>query len=381
VIETSPALTTVPVELGAKAYPVRIGPGALDQLGDEILARGFARGVRVLVVTNPDIDGPYGDRVLHALERAGFRSERLVLEAGEDQKTLATVSRIHQAAYDHQLERGSLIVALGGGVVGDMAGFAAATWLRGIAVVQVPTTLLAMVDAAIGSKTGVNHPGGKNLIGAFHQPRLVLIDPSVLATLPVREFRAGMAEVIKYGVINDAPLFAELEAAAGQDHAAGLASMEAVGPVLLQRLLERSADAKARVVAADEREGGLRAILNYGHTLGHVVETLTGYRRYLHGEAVAIGMVAAGILSRELGLWSGAEEERQRQLIARVGLPMEAPPLDPEAVRECLLRDKKVRDGRVRFVLPTQIGAVELRDDVPLEAALAALMQTTPARA
>jgi 3-dehydroquinate synthase len=374
VIETSPSLITVPVDLGPKAYPVRIGPGALGQLGEEILARGFKPGVRVLVVTNPDVDGPYGDRALRSLERSGFRSERLVLEAGEDQKTLATVSRIHQAAYDHQLERGSLIVALGGGVVGDMAGFAAATWLRGIAVVQVPTTLLAMVDAAIGGKTGVNHPGGKNLIGAFHQPSLVLVDPSTLATLPPRELQAGMAEVIKYGVIADPVLFEALE------RQGALATLDDLGPALLGQILRRSATAKARVVAADEREGSLRAILNYGHTLGHVVETLTGYRRYLHGEAVAIGMVAAGILSRELGLWSGTEEERQRQLIAGAGLPLEAPPLDPEAVRECLLRDKKVRDGRVRFVLPTQIGAVELRDDVPLESALGALMQTTPAR-
>jgi 3-dehydroquinate synthase len=255
-----------------------------------------------------------------------------------------------------------------------MAGFAAATWLRGIAVVQVPTTLLAMVDAAIGGKTGVNHPGGKNLIGAFHQPSLVLVDPSTLATLPPRELQAGMAEVIKYGVIADPVLFEALE------RQGALATLDDLGPALLGQILRRSATAKARVVAADEREGSLRAILNYGHTLGHVVETLTGYRRYLHGEAVAIGMVAAGILSRELGLWSGAEEERQRQLIAGAGLPLEAPPLDPEAVRECLLRDKKVRDGRVRFVLPTQIGAVELRDDVPLESALGALMQTTPAR-
>ena len=374
VIETPPSLTTVPVDLGPKSYPVRIGPGALGLLGEEILARGFRPGVRVLVVTNPDVDGPYGDRACRSLEQAGFRSERLVLEAGEDQKTPATVSRIHQAAYDLQLERGSLIVALGGGVVGDMAGFAAATWLRGIAVVQVPTTLLAMVDAAIGGKTGVNHPGGKNLIGAFHQPSLVLVDPCTLETLPPRELQAGMAEVIKYGVIADPVLFEALE---GHGSLAGLGDL---GPALLDRILRRSATAKARVVAADEREGNLRAILNYGHTLGHVVETLTGYRRYLHGEAVAIGMVAAGILSRELGLWTAAEEERQRQLIARTGLPLEAPPLEAEAVRECLLRDKKVRDGRVRFVLPTRIGAVELRDDVPLEAALSALMQTTPAR-
>jgi 3-dehydroquinate synthase len=243
-----------------------------------------------------------------------------------------------------------------------MAGFAAATWLRGIAVVQVPTTLLAMVDAAIGGKTGVNHPGGKNLIGAFHQPSLVLIDPATLATLPDREFRAGMAEVIKYGVIGDAELFGDLEAAAD------LSSRTAVGASLLQRLLERSAAAKAAVVAADEREGGLRAILNYGHTLGHAVETLSGYGTVLHGEAVALGMVAAGALAVELGLWSAAEQERQRAVIARAGLPLRLPALDPEAVLATLQSDKKVKDGRVRFVLPTAIGAVVIRDDVDAEA-------------
>jgi 3-dehydroquinate synthase len=271
------------------------------------------------------------------------------------------------------LERGSLIVALGGGVVGDMAGFAAATWLRGIAVVQVPTTLLAMVDAAIGGKTGVNHPGGKNLIGAFHQPKLVLIDPSVLDTLPEREFRAGMAEVIKYGVIGDPPLFADLEAATKRDAVAGLASLEAVGSALLQRLLERSAGAKARVVAADEREGGLRAILNYGHTLGHAVETLSGYGTYLHGEAVGLGMLAAGEISLAMGLWQHGDQQRQRAVIAAAGLPLAWPTLNPQAVLACLQGDKKVRHGKVRFVLPTAIGAVEIRDDVEPEVILLAL--------
>jgi 3-dehydroquinate synthase len=319
------------------------------------------------------VQNHYGTTALTSLQAAGFDANILVLEAGEDQKTPATVGLIHDAAFARKLERGSLIVALGGGVVGDMAGFAAATWLRGIAVVQVPTTLLAMVDAAIGGKTGVNHPGGKNLIGAFHQPRLVLIDPAVLATLPVREFRAGMAEVIKYGVINDAPLFADLEAAAARDPEAGLASEAAVGPALLQTLLERSADAKARVVAADEREGGLRAILNYGHTLGHVVETLCGYGTYLHGEAVGLGMLAAGQIACAMGLWSPQEQERQRALIRAAGLPLTMPALDEEAVLSCLQGDKKVRDGKVRFVLPTAIGAVEIRDDVEAATITAAM--------
>ena len=360
------AFRTIPVALSANPYPVLIAAGGLAELGEAIRGQGMAIGTRVLVVTNPVVNLHYGAACRASLTAAGFAVSSLVIEAGEDQKNPATVALIHDAAFAAKLERGSLIVALGGGVVGDMAGFAAATWLRGIAVVQVPTTLLAMVDAAIGGKTGVNHPGGKNLIGAFHQPRLVLIDPTVLATLPAQEFRAGMAEVIKYGVIGDGELFAALEAAALKDTTGqgGLASREAVGETLLQTLLERSAAAKAKVVAADEREGGLRAILNYGHTLGHTIETLSGYGTYLHGEAVGLGMLAAGALSRHLGLWSAQEESRQRALIAAAGLPLTWPPLDPEAVLACLQGDKKVRQGKVRFVLPTAIGRVEIRDDI-----------------
>jgi 3-dehydroquinate synthase len=366
-------LRSIRVELSSNPYPILIGEGGLSQLGQQLLAQGIRAGSKVLVVTNPVVQEHYGAQTLGSLKDAGFDAGTLVIEAGEDQKTPATVALIHDACFARKLERGSLIVALGGGVVGDMAGFAAATWLRGIAVVQVPTTLLAMVDAAIGGKTGVNHPGGKNLIGAFHQPRLVLIDPATLATLPEREFRAGMAEVIKYGVIGDAQLFGELEAAATCDPSAGLASQDAVGAGLLQSLLERSAAAKARVVAADEREGGLRAILNYGHTLGHVVETLCGYGTWLHGEAVAIGMVAAGELSLVRGLWSAEDQRRQREVIAAAGLPQRWPDLDPAAVLSCLQGDKKVREGRVRFVLPTGIGTVEIRDDSDSAAILAAL--------
>jgi 3-dehydroquinate synthase len=355
---------TIAVDLGEHGYSIVVGEGSLASLGQRIRERGFREGSRVLVVTNPVVQSHYGDAAAASLAAAGLQGSTLVLEAGEEQKTPASVARIHDAAFAQRLERRSLIVALGGGVVGDMAGFAAATWLRGIAVVQVPTTLLAMVDAAIGGKTGVNHPGGKNLIGAFHQPSLVLIDPTVLATLPEREFRAGMAEVIKYGVIGDGALFAELEQAAALDPGAGLASRAAVGEGLLQQLLASSAAAKAEVVMADEREGGLRAILNYGHTLGHAVETLSGYGTYLHGEAVALGMVAAGEISLAMGLWNQADQERQKALIRAAGLPLALPALDPDAVLECLRGDKKVREGRVRFVLPTAIGAVEIRDDV-----------------
>ena len=366
-------LMRIPVALAQQPYEVMIEAGGLDRLGQRLSDAGVRSGRKVLVVSNPDVATPYGERCLTSLRQAGFDAHLVVLEAGEDRKTLASISLIHDAAFAQRLERSSLMVALGGGVVGDMTGFAAATWLRGIGVVQVPTTLLAMVDASIGGKTGVNHPGGKNLIGAFHQPQLVLIDPDSLATLPEREFRAGMAEVIKYGVIGDAELFRELEAAGER-----LASMRTLPAPLLQRILERSAAAKARVVAADEREGGLRAILNYGHTLGHVVETLCGYGTYLHGEAVAIGMVAAGELALELGLWSAEDQARQRAVIAAAGLPGRWPELDNAAVLECLQGDKKVRDGCVRFVLPTSLGSVEIRSDVSGEQVVAALTRCHP---
>lgn len=241
-----------------------------------------------------------------------------------------------------------------------MTGFAAATWLRGINFVQVPTTLLAMVDAAIGGKTGVNHPQGKNLIGAFHQPRLVLIEPQVLNTLPLREFRAGMAEVIKYGVIWDAELFAHME------QCDRLEQLRYLKEGLLQEILSRSCQAKADVVSKDEKEAGLRAILNYGHTIGHAVESLTGYRLVNHGEAVAIGMVAAGELAVELQFWDKADAERQNALIQKAGLPIHLPAeVDIEAILDALQTDKKVKAGKVRFVLPTQLGAATVTDQVP----------------
>jgi 3-dehydroquinate synthase len=352
------------VALPHDPYPIVIQAGGLKRLGQWVTTHAVRPGSRVLLVSNPVVHERYGEGAEYSLREAGLEVSSLVLEAGEEQKNLATVATIYDAAHQNRLERNSLMVALGGGVVGDMVGFAAATWLRGVAVVQVPTTLLAMVDAAIGGKTGVNHPGGKNLIGAFHQPKAVLIDPDVLGTLPEREFRAGMAEVIKYGVIGDRALFEALETQAQQDPTSGLASLAAVGSPLLQEILERSAAAKAQVVAADEREGGLRAVLNYGHTLGHVVETLTGYTTFLHGEAVGLGMVMAGTIARRMNLWDADAERRQRALLTAAGLPLFVPPLDPEAVLHTLQSDKKVRQGLVRFVLPTAIGQVVIRDDV-----------------
>ena len=365
----SPTLRRISVALERYPYEVVIGAGGLNRLGDELLTAGIQPGRRILVVSNPDVAGPYGEACLQSLAQQGFHADLLVIDAGEDRKTPATVAAIHDAAFEQRLERSSLMLALGGGVVGDMTGFAAATWLRGIRVIQVPTTLLAMVDAAIGGKTGVNHPGGKNLIGAFHQPSLVLIDPETLNTLPEREFRAGMAEVIKYGILGDPELFQCLEEGPEPNSAAGL------GNSRLETILERSAAAKARVVAADEREGGLRAVLNYGHTFGHVVETLCGYGTWLHGEAVAIGMVAVGQLAVNRGSWTADEAGRQTQLIQRCGLPTAWPDLDPDAVLRTLQGDKKVKDGRLRFVLPMAIGRVEIRDDISRDEILHCLDQ------
>ncbi len=346
------------VALERNPYDVIIGSGQLTDVGESISELPVREGTRVLVVSNPDVAEHYADQCLTSLETAGFRPVLLEIDAGEEQKTLETFRIILDAAQQNGLERTSLMLALGGGVVGDMTGFAAACWLRGIRVIQVPTTLLAMVDASIGGKTGVNHPYGKNLIGAFHQPSLVMIDPLTLRTLPAREFRAGMAEVIKYGVIGDPELFERLEQAEDLSDP-GLMKAE-----LLQTILERSAQAKATVVAADEREGGRRAILNYGHTFGHVVETLTGYGTWLHGEAVAIGMAAVGHLAVIKGLWTETDQQRQLALIRKAGLPTEWPSLSIDRVLDTLRSDKKVRHGQLRFVMPNAIGSVLISDQI-----------------
>ncbi len=347
----------ISVDLPQNPYEIAIAPGSLNQLGSRL--KELNLGKKVLLVSNPVIFRHYKEQALDSLKSAGFEVSTHTIPAGERYKTLNSIQKLYDTALENHLERSSTLVALGGGVIGDMTGFAAATWLRGINFVQVPTSLLAMVDAAIGGKTGVNHPQGKNLIGAFYQPRLVLIDPQVLKTLPAREFRAGMAEVIKYGVIWDGDLFAQLEQVKRLD------SLRYVNEELLQTILTRSCQAKAEVVGKDEKEAGLRAILNYGHTIGHAVESLTGYRLVNHGEAVAIGMVAAGAIATKLQMWNLDDAQRQNALIKKVGLPTKIPSmLETEAIIEALKTDKKVKAGKVRFVLPTQIGAVTITDQV-----------------
>jgi 3-dehydroquinate synthase len=352
--------SVVTVELPQQSYDIAIVPGGIAHLGNWM--QSLQLGQKVLLVSNPIVFHHYGEQVLQSLSQEGFQVSHHLFPEGEQHKTLSSIEKLYDAALEQRLERSSTLVALGGGVVGDMTGFAAATWLRGIHFVQVPTSLLAMVDAAIGGKTGVNHPHGKNLIGAFHQPRLVMIDPQVLQTLPPREFRAGMAEVIKYGVIWDAELFTQLEASPRLDQ------QQAVREELMQAILTASCRAKAHVVSKDEKEAGLRAILNYGHTIGHAVESLTGYTVVNHGEAVAIGMIAAGEIAVELGLWNVEAAQRQRTLIGKTGLPTTLPQeIDLDAIVTSLQTDKKVKAGKVRFVLPTQIGAVTVTDQVPTE--------------
>jgi 3-dehydroquinate synthase len=350
-------MTTIDVKLPDNKYSIEINAGILSKLGTYLTNLNL--GKKILLVSNPVVFKHYGETTVNSLKSAGFDVSTCILPAGERYKTLNSITKIHDIALENRLERSSTMIALGGGVIGDMTGFAAATWLRGINFVQIPTTLLAMVDASIGGKTGVNHPRGKNLIGAFYQPKFVLIDPEVLNTLPVREFRAGMAEVIKYGIIWDEQLFNQMESHKN------LSQKRYLKDNLLETILTRSCQAKADVVSKDEKESGLRAILNYGHTIGHAVESLTGYKLVNHGEAVAIGMVAAGTIAMEMGLWDQQSLQRQNNLIQKTSLPTRLPPgLDLDQIIDVLGLDKKVKAGKVRFILPTKIGSVIITDDV-----------------
>ena len=343
-----------------RSYDIAIAPHSLKDLGEQLAAIGLGKkSKKALIVSNPVIYKHYGEIVVNSLASAGFDVAHLILPAGERFKTANSLQKIYDAALDHRLERSSAIIALGGGVIGDMSGYAAATWLRGIELVQVPTTLLAMVDSAIGGKTGINHPQGKNLIGAFYQPRLVWVDPEVLKTLPAREFRSAMAEVIKYGVIWDRELFDLLAKCDRLDQ------LRYVSAELLQTILYRCAKAKAEVVSKDEKEGNLRAILNYGHTVGHAIESVTNYRLYNHGEAVGLGMIIAGAIAVDLNLWSMEEQAQQVAIITKTRLPQTLPAdIDLDAIVAAMSTDKKVEAGKVRFILPTAIGAVTLSDRV-----------------
>lgn len=346
-------------------YPIYVGHGILDQLGDRIRAAGIQG--RCWVLADRNVLG-HAERAVASLQAAGIAHNLLPVDSGEVQKNLALASSLWDALLSRRMERRDAIVAIGGGVLGDTAGFVAATVLRGVALVHVPTTLLAMVDSSIGGKTGINHSVGKNLIGAFYQPKLVVTDVQVLETLPERERVAGWAEVIKHALIADRDLLRDLETHA--DEARSL-SAEWAAP-----LIGRSAAIKAHVVTVDERETGLRMTLNYGHTIGHAIEQVCGYGTYLHGEAVAIGMRAAARLSRVCGLLTPAEETRQGAILERYGLPTVA---NASAARVLagLQFDKKVRAGTVRWILLDGIGAARVTSDVPAEAVVEAVQLVT----
>jgi 3-dehydroquinate synthase len=338
---------TLRVALGSRAYPIHIGEGILE---DAALYRPHLGEGGIAIVTNPVVAPLYLERLRRAL---GAQALEIVIEDGEQAKRWQTVDRVCDALLAERLGRDATIVALGGGVVGDLAGFAAAVYQRGVPYLQVPTTLLAQVDSSVGGKTAINHARGKNMIGAFHQPRAVVADVAVLRTLPERELKAGLAEVIKHGLILDARFVGWLEA--------NMERLLARRPAELAQAVRRCCELKAAVVAADERESDRRALLNFGHTFGHAIEAGLGYGEWLHGEAVAAGMVMAAELSTRAGLLSRADVQRVRALVARAGLPVAGPSLAPERMLELMQVDKKAIRGRARFVLLEAIGRATVR--------------------
>ncbi len=344
-------MKTLKVELEERSYSIHIGSGLLDQ---QDLIKGAIKSRKAVVVTNETVAPLYLERMLGALSRAGVVAMPIVLPDGEQFKHWETLNQIFDALLAARCERSTTLVALGGGVIGDMGGFAAACYQRGMPFIQVPTTLLSQVDSSVGGKTAINHPLGKNMIGAFYQPKLVLADIATLNTLPDRELKAGIAEVIKYGLIRDLPFFEWLE-----NHIEALLARE---PGALIEAVQRSCANKAEVVAADERESGERALLNLGHTFGHAIETGMGYGEWLHGEAVAAGTLIAAELSCQLGWIDRGALQRIESLFVRAGLPVKAPAMPIERYLDLMSHDKKVEDGRLRLVLLTAIGRSVVSD-------------------
>ncbi len=336
------------VQLKDRSYPILIGEGVLESAGKAV---SQLKPTRVLIVTNETIAPLYERQVLESLKKhlPEVPIATCVLPDGEEFKNMAGIEKILDAAHELGADRASVFVALGGGVVGDMAGFAASLWMRGIRFVQIPTTLLAQVDSSVGGKTGVNLPYGKNLIGAFHQPKLVLIDPTVLKTLPAREISAGLGEIIKYGILGDKEFFSRLEKE--------MTKLRALDLTALEEVIAHCCDMKARVVRDDEKEHGVRALLNLGHTFAHAIEKITGYGHWLHGEAVGAGMVMAAALSRQLGFLSQAEEKRIESVVKAAGLPVRVDGIRASEALRVMHGDKKVRGNDLRFVLIHGIGS------------------------
>ena len=355
---------TIRVELLERGYDIEIGQGNLAAAGSFVAARLPCQ--HAVVITDEHVLAPHGALVAEALRAAGIRVDLVVAPPGENSKSIAQAAELWNRMLQLAADRQTVVVAVGGGVVGDLGGFVAATYLRGIPFIQIPTTLMAQVDSSVGGKVGINLPLGKNLVGAFWQPAGVLIDTGTLATLPDREYRSGLAEVVKYGVILDEPFFAWLENR--------VAEILARDPDGVAHLIARCCELKARVVKEDEREEtGLRAVLNYGHTFCHAIETVAGYGVYLHGEAVSIGMVCASRLACALGRVPAEFVQRQRRLLLAFGLPVEVANLNSHDLLAAMQRDKKAAHGKLRFVLPSRFGHVELVGDVDASQVLAAL--------
>lgn len=350
-------MKTVPVRLGERSYEIQIGKGMLAQTG--AVARKMSLGKKGAVITDSTVGKLYASTIVGSLKEAGVEAALIQVPPGEKSKSLEMAQRIWDEMLGHGMDRSSFIVALGGGVAGDLAGFAASVFMRAVPYIQVPTTLLAQVDSSVGGKVGVNLPQGKNLIGSFYQPRAVLIDTAALKTLPPREFKSGLAEVIKYGIIWDKAFFDFLDE-----------KMEAILALEEEPLVEaiaKSCQIKTIVVEMDEKESGLRAVLNYGHTFGHAYEAANGYRHLLHGEALAAGMVAAARMSHRMNLCAKDVVEAQTSLIQRAGLPLQLKNLSLDAIRKHMQVDKKALGGKLRFVLAESIGKVVIRNDVPPE--------------
>lgn len=348
----------IKVPINEKPYNVFVEPGLLENIGNELINLGINNNQKILIISNKEIGRLYGEQIINSLNRVNLSSKLFVIEAGEQYKNIDTLSKIYDVAFETGIDRSSLMIALGGGIVGDITGLAAATWLRGVDYIQIPTTLLAMVDSSVGGKTAVNHPNGKNLIGAFHQPKAVFVDTNTLKTLPIREFKAGLAEVIKYGVIRDKGLFEYLEQKSIRE------LIFRLDHECLTNIITRSVKSKSDIVGLDEQENGIRAILNYGHSFGHVIENICGYGKYLHGEAISIGMRIAGDISSSKGYWKAEESHRQNNLLKEYNLPIDIPKIGKDNILKILMGDKKVRGGKMRFILPKEIGKVDIFDNI-----------------
>lgn len=363
---------TVQVDLASRSYDISIGHGHLGTIGS--LTRSWLQladeqPLKCLIITDTNVMQPHATAAKQSLDAVGAETRVIAVNAGEGAKSLQEASDLYDQLVDFRADRKTIVMAVGGGVVGDLAGFVAATYARGLRFIQAPTTLLAMVDSSVGGKTGVNHPKGKNLIGAFHQPAGVLIDTATMETLPEREYRAGLAEVIKYGVILDVEFFDWLEQ--------NIDGLNRRDPDVMRHVVARSCELKAWVVREDEYETkGLRAVLNYGHTYAHAFEALSGYGQLLHGEAVSIGMICGSRLAARLGRINSSDTERQAKLLTAVGLPVDVPPAmhdQHDAILNCMLLDKKTVAGDLKFVLPDRIGHVETIGGIDSDTVLACL--------